>query len=149
MIWEISVAVVALAFVILVFFLVRTLTVVQQSLQEMNYTINNLQEELNDVSSEVKGLIRNTNQITLDLRTKMKSLDSLFGTAENVGDTLEVVTSSIRNISNRFLTNQNTNIVEQAEDKGVYKVIKAVTSMYNIWQKVKANRNHKKREASG
>ncbi|WNQ10532.1 DUF948 domain-containing protein [Paenibacillus aurantius] len=145
MIWQISVAIIALAFAVLVFFLIRTLHTVQESLKDTNQTINQVQRELNDVSAEVKGLIRNTNQITMDVRTKMKALDSLFGTVENVGDTLEGVTSSLRQVSNRFRSNVTSNLAEvnQTEDKKVYKAINWASSIYDIWQRIKVYRMSK------
>lgn len=145
MIWQISVGVVALAFVVLVIFLVRTLATLQKSLTEINHTLTEVREDLNGVSTEVKGLIRNTNQITLDVRTKMKSLDSVFETVDNVGATLEVVTSTVRNASTRYLTgvNQNMNKVEQTGDKKAYKIINTVSSIYDIWQRIKLHRMNK------
>lgn len=145
MIWQISVAVVALAFVVLVFFLVRTLATLQKSLTEINHTLTEVREDLNGVSTEVKGLIRNTNQITLDLRTKMKSLDSVFDTVDNVGATLEVVTSTVRNASTRYLAgvNRNMNRVEETGDKKAYKIINTVSSIYDIWQRIKLHRMNK------
>ncbi|WP_438434554.1 DUF948 domain-containing protein [Gorillibacterium sp. sgz500922] len=142
MIWEISVAVIAVAFAALVVFLIRTLNTVQTSLKDTNKTIVEVQRELNDVSTEVKGLIRNTNQITMDVRNKMKALDSLFGTVENVGDTLEGVTSTLRTASNRFMSNvhRNINQVETTENKKVYKMLNTVSSAIDIWQRIKVHR---------
>ncbi|MEO3945535.1 DUF948 domain-containing protein [Gorillibacterium sp. CAU 1737] len=148
---EVSIALVAVAFAVLVIFLVRTLNMVQASLKETNQTISDVQRELNDVSGEVKGLIRNTNQITMDVRHKMKALDSLFGTVENVGDTLEGVTSSLKNASSRFATNVNHNMrqVETTENKPLYRVLNTVSSAIDIWQRLKVHRMNRKREAAG
>ncbi|WP_058301390.1 DUF948 domain-containing protein [Gorillibacterium timonense] len=150
MILEISVAVIAIAFAALVLFLIRTLHTLQVTLKDTNKTIVEVQRELNEVSTEVKGLIRNTNQITLDVRTKMKALDSLFGTVENVGDTLEGVTSTLRTASNRFMTNvqRNINQVETPENKKVDKVLSAVSSAIDIWKRIRLHRLNSRREAA-
>lgn len=142
MIWEISAAVIAVAFAALVVFLIRTLNTVQASLKDTNRTIVEVQRELNEVSTEVKGLIRNTNQIALDVRGKMKALDSLFGSVENVGDTLEGVTSTLRTASNRFRSNVNSNVdrFETTESRKVYKMLSAVSSAIDIWQRIKVRR---------
>jgi uncharacterized protein YoxC len=141
MLWQISVAIIAIAFGVLVYFLVRTLTAVQTSLKETNETIVQIQGTLDDVTTEVKGLIRNTNQITLDVRNKMKALDSLFGTVENVGDTLEGVTSSLRSASASFMSNVKTNIqTTEQPSKKVYKVLNLAGSVYDIWQRIKIAR---------
>ncbi|GIP40031.1 hypothetical protein J31TS4_33110 [Paenibacillus sp. J31TS4] len=143
MIWQIGVLIIALAFAALVFFLIKTLRTVETSLQQTNETITQLKDDLNDVSGEVKGLLRSTNQITMDIRGKMRSLDSLFGTVENVGDTLEGVTSSIKTASQSFMTNvrHNNQLVEAAPpNKKVYKAINWFSSLYDIWQRIKIHR---------
>ncbi|WP_052339791.1 DUF948 domain-containing protein [Gorillibacterium massiliense] len=150
MIWQISIAIIAFAFAALVVFLIRTLHLLQESLKETNQTISNVQKDLNDVNGEVKGLIRNTNQITMDLRQKMKSLDSLFGTVENVGDALEGVTSVVRRASNRFAVNANHSLSheqKQEPDKKVYKAINWISSVYDIWKRVKLHRMNEREVA--
>lgn len=151
MIWQISVAVIAIAFAALVVFLIRTLNTVQEALKETNQTIAEVQRDLNDVSGEVKGLIRNTNQITMDLRQKMRALDSLFGTVENVGDALEGVTAVVRRASTRFTANTNqtlTEVKEKAPDKKVYNIMNWVSSAYDIWNRIKVHRMNSNRDVA-
>lgn len=96
MIIEISVAVIALAFVILVIYLILLFSAVKQTLNQTNLLVNDVRKQLDDLSGEAKKTIEHTNQMSADLRHKMEALDPLFNSIANVGDVLEHKAESFR-----------------------------------------------------
>ncbi len=77
MIIEISVAVVAIAFAALVVFLIQTLRSVSDLLGQTNMVIRELQEQMNGISTEAVELLRHTNEVSVDVRNKLHSIDSV------------------------------------------------------------------------
>lgn len=159
MMWEIGVLIIAVAFAVLTVFVVQTLRTVQETLKETNRTIKELKEDVNEVTVEVQGLIRNTNQITADVRSKMKTLDPLFDSVENVGGALEGVTSSIRQASATLRDNfkRSSSAVKEAQievpasvqqvqqESKVYTALHLLNSAYDLWQRYKMSRASKAR----
>lgn len=86
MIIEISVAVVAIAFAALVVFLIQTLRSVSDLLGQTNMVIRELQEQMNGISTEAVELLRHTNEVSVDVRNKLHSIDSVVDSVKNIGD---------------------------------------------------------------
>lgn len=83
---EISLGVIAVAFVILVIFLVITLLSVRRTLQHLNKTLVTARHKIDEMSTESMKLIRNSNDISGDLQHKLLLLDSVFQAVSLVGD---------------------------------------------------------------
>lgn len=134
---EISVALIAIAFAFLVFFVVRTLLTVQSSLVQLNQTMIHTQQQLDDVSKETTELLRNTNQITQDIQQKSQSLDSLFSSVNDVGLAVQQVSSSFKQVSTTLSESVERTVVkstEQNQDK-VAEMIRYTTIGLNLWRK--------------
>ncbi|HSW85918.1 MAG TPA: DUF948 domain-containing protein [Rhabdochlamydiaceae bacterium] len=78
MIFEICVAVISFAFVILVVFLIITLKNAAASLKQTKHILNKLEHELVDISGESVKLIKVANELTTDIKKKTESLNFLF-----------------------------------------------------------------------
>lgn len=78
MIFEICVAVISFAFVMLVVFLIITLKNVTSNLKKTKQILNKLEHELVDMSGESVKLIKNANELTEDIKKKTESLNFLF-----------------------------------------------------------------------
>lgn len=99
MLTEISVAIIAVAFAILVVFLIKTLKAATNSLDKVTQTLQEVQTTMDELSYEVKQTIRNTNDITVDVQHKMKQIDPVMDTVKNLGEALSEVTYALKEVS--------------------------------------------------
>lgn len=99
MIIELSVAVVAIGFIVLVVYLARTLTAAKKALEQANQTLAEVKESLNEVTFEAKTLIRNTNQIVMETQHDIRAVQPLFDTVKNIGELLEGATSAVKQVA--------------------------------------------------
>ncbi|NMO97277.1 DUF948 domain-containing protein [Paenibacillus lemnae] len=99
MLTQISVAVIAVAFAVLVFFLIKTLKSATVSLDKVTQTLQDVQKTIDELSYEVKQTIRNTNDITADVQHKMKQIDPVMVTVKNLGEALSEVTYAVKEVS--------------------------------------------------
>lgn len=134
---EISVAVIALSFAVLVVYLILTLNSARASLEQTNQTLSKVQTQLDQVSKEALILINNTNLITSDVHDKMKSLDSLFESIEHVGESVQQVTSSVKQVSATVADSFTTNVKHAVDhnDKKLNEVVKWASVAMNLWHK--------------
>jgi uncharacterized protein YoxC len=142
---EISLLIIAIAFVLLVFFIIKTLKSVRGSLDQLNQTMVHMEHQLEDISKESTELLRNTNEITLDIKSKSQSLEGLFHSAENAGQAVQQVTSSFKQVSSTLTESVQRTIsksTEQNQDK-MTEIIRYATLGLNIWQKWQARKEKK------
>ncbi|MFI2858013.1 DUF948 domain-containing protein [Paenibacillus sp. JSM ZJ436] len=99
MLTQISIAVIAVAFAVLVFFLIKTLKAATVSLDKVTQTLQEVQKTIDELSYEVKQTIRNTNDITVDVQHKMKQIDPVMNTVKNLGEALSEVTYAVKEVS--------------------------------------------------
>lgn len=138
---EISIFIIALAFAILVVYVIKTLKSVQKSTEQINEGLIHMQKEIDLVSKETTELIRNTNKLTIDLQEKSKSLDSLFHSIDDVGIVVNQVTQSAKQVSST-LTGTLQRSVKNAtvqRDK-VDEVMKYISLGLSIWQKFQSRK---------
>lgn len=106
MIWQFSVAVIALAFVVLVFFVVRTLQAAEKSLNKTSQTLQEVQQTVDELSYELKQVVRQVNDISGDVKHKMNQIEPVMESVQNVGEVLSEVTLAAKQVSsavvNRF-----------------------------------------------
>lgn len=103
MIWEISVALIAVAFAVLVVFLIKTLKAAEKSLDKTTQTLQEVQKTIDELSYEVKNVVRQANDITGDLQHKMGQIDPVLESVKNVGDVLNEVTLAAKQVSTAFI----------------------------------------------
>jgi uncharacterized protein YoxC len=90
-----SVALVAIAFFILVVYLVKTLKRVQDTLQSLTKTIEGMEKQVNEIGTETSQLLHKTNAVADDVQKKMESLNRLFDTVKQVGATIQTFNDSL------------------------------------------------------
>ncbi|MTH55737.1 DUF948 domain-containing protein [Bacillus mangrovi] len=93
---EWSAAVAAVAFTILVAYLILTLRKVMHTLAETKKTLSDARSAVNGITGEAEELLHTANKITDDVRGKIKAVDPLIETAHNVGEALQNVTYSVK-----------------------------------------------------
>lgn len=96
MVIQISVAFVAVAFICLVIFLILALRKGMTTLTETNTTLVDVRNAIHGLSGEASQLIHTANQVTKDVKGKIKTIDPIFESAHNVGEVLQTVTESVK-----------------------------------------------------
>ncbi|WP_410512367.1 DUF948 domain-containing protein [Paenibacillus sp. BR2-3] len=99
MIIELSVALVAVAFAILVFFLIKTLKSAKESLDKVSQTLQEVQKTIDELTYEVKTTVRHANDITLDVQGKIQKIDPLMDSVKNLGDIVSELTLGVKQVS--------------------------------------------------
>lgn len=140
MIWEISVACIAIAFIVLVIFVVKTLKAAEQSLHKTTETLQDVQKTIEELSSEVKQVVRQTSELTGDLQHKMKQIDPVLESVKNAGEVINEVTLAAKQVSTALV----------GRIKGRQKAVKAyrLKSKQDV-QKVEENAQVERSDAQG
>ncbi|CAH0343940.1 DUF948 domain-containing protein [Bacillus sp. CECT 9360] len=100
MLIEFSVAAIAIAFIWLVVFLIGLLQKGMVTLGETNKTLNEVRNAVQDLTQESRELIHTANQITVDVKHKMRTVDPLLESAQDVGEVIHNVTNSVKQAAN-------------------------------------------------
>lgn len=145
MIWQISVAIIALAFFVLVIYLIQTLKAARISLDKTSQTLQEVRQTIDELSYEVKQVIRNVSDITDDLEHKLKKLDPVMESVKNVGSVLSEVTLATRQVSSTLIDRikkpgkepqKNVQIEQSSKDSG--KWLKVVDIGADLWKRYRS-----------
>ncbi|GLX66492.1 DUF948 domain-containing protein [Paenibacillus glycanilyticus] len=148
---QIIIAVITVAFVILMFFLIQTIKALTATLDEVRSTVGELKNDVSQISGDVKEMIHHTNEMTLDVRTKLRSLDVVFATIHDIGQTLhsftgvmkETAVGIVHNMKDKAKTKPEVydEQANQANRKSSGNVTNAladgILSSVRIWRKLK------------
>ncbi|MFJ7638211.1 DUF948 domain-containing protein [Peribacillus sp. NPDC097264] len=93
---KLSVASVSGAVVYLIYNLNKTLRKGMGTLEETNKTLEEVRKAVHGLTDESKQLIHTANQITVDVKGKMSNVDPLLESAQDVGEMIHNVTSTIK-----------------------------------------------------
>lgn len=96
MVIDISIGLIAIAFVVLVIYLIVFINSLKITLNEVDKTVASVRIHLDEMSNQAKKTVEHTNQISFDLKRKMESLNPLFNTFSNVGEVLESKTTYLK-----------------------------------------------------
>ena len=113
MITDISIAIMALAFAALVVFLIRTLRSLSEVLAQTNAAVHELKHQLHDISLEATRLLRHTNEVTVDVRNKLHSIDPVVDSVKNIGEAVHEVTASVKQASAAVAGTPNKNVTPE------------------------------------
>ncbi|MGO4547904.1 DUF948 domain-containing protein [Paenibacillus sp. 2TAB23] len=135
---QISIAVIAVAFLVLLYSLIQTLKVLRGALDEMRQTVGSLRTEVTQISVEVKEAIHNTNAMTLDVRTKLSSLDILFASVNDLGHALHSFTGAAKeSAASVVATIKGHGKKPAGEPSMISSLYDGVISTIRVWNKVK------------
>ncbi|NGZ77870.1 DUF948 domain-containing protein [Saccharibacillus sp. VR-M41] len=101
--WQWAVLIVAVAFAVLVVFLIKTLQAGTKTLENTAQTLKEVQKTMDELTYEVKQVVRHTNDITLDANHKLKQLDPVMESVKNLGNLLNEVTLVTQQYSHRMI----------------------------------------------
>ncbi|MDQ0196967.1 DUF948 domain-containing protein [Neobacillus ginsengisoli] len=99
---SLSAALVAVAFFILVIYLVKTLKSLQAILTGVSKTLKEVEKHLEDVTTETTLLLKKTNVLADDFQHKAESLNSVVDAVKDVGSTVSKFNGTLNNLSTSF-----------------------------------------------
>lgn len=103
----ISVAIIAVAFFILVVYITRTLRSLQMTLTSVSHTLDGLEKQLQGVTSETTSLLQKTNVLAEDLQQKSESLNGVVSAVKEVGRSVQKFNHSVDRIADRVTSQMN------------------------------------------
>ncbi|WP_052429276.1 DUF948 domain-containing protein [Paenibacillus borealis] len=96
MVIQLSIALAAVAFICLAGFLILTLRKGMTTLSETNKTLVDVRNAIHGLTGEATQLIHTANQVTRDVKGKIKTIDPIFESAHNVGEVIQTVTETFK-----------------------------------------------------
>lgn len=112
-----SAAIAAIAFLILVINLSKTLKSVDNTLDTLSRTVDRLEGQLKDVTAETAELLHKTNVLAEDVQHKTEQLNTVVYAVKDVGSSVHNLNQSLRKVT--------TTVASQVE-KNQYKISQAV-----------------------
>jgi len=94
-----SVALIAIAFFVLVIYLSKTLKSLQVTLTNVSKTLTGLESQLDGVTTETTLLLQKTNALAEDIQQKSESLNSVVDAVKDVGATVSKFNGTLQNIT--------------------------------------------------
>lgn len=113
---EIGVLIIAIAFAVLVLFLIKTLKAATHSLEKTTQTLQEVQKTIDELGYEVKQTVRHANNITVDLQAKMKQIDPVMDSVHNLGEVLSEVTYAAKQLSTTVMDKIKKNNVKTSSN---------------------------------
>lgn len=136
----ISALIVAVAFAVLVIYLVKTLKSANRTLDHLAETTAGIKSQINGITKETETLLQRTNELADDIQEKSQSLNSIFASAKELGDSVNQITHSIRHMSTT-ISNQANRQSDQ-----VAQVIQWGNAALDLYTKYKEKKNATKTE---
>ncbi|MFB5759991.1 DUF948 domain-containing protein [Paenibacillus medicaginis] len=93
---EFSVFLIAIAFVGLVVSVIALLRKVLVSLDEANKVLAEARTAVRDINSEVGSVLQHANEIAVEVKDKIRAIDAIVNSAQDVGQILHTVTDTAR-----------------------------------------------------
>lgn len=124
-----SVAIIAIAFAVLVYFVAQTLKSLKDTLSNTAKTLDSLEKQMNGLTTETTALLHKTNLLAEDIQGKSEALDTVFVQVKEVGTSLGKMNHSLKNITGK--------VTDEAERQSeqVTKVVQWGNAAMQIWQK--------------
>ncbi|MEH7250017.1 DUF948 domain-containing protein [Neobacillus niacini] len=129
-----SIALIAIAFLVLVIYLVRTLNSLQETLSSVSKTLIGVEKQLDGVTQETTALLQKINALADDIQEKSKSLTSVVTAVKDVGSTVTKFNGTLKNLTDSFDIQ-----VEENKEK-----ISQIVQWSNVFLELKDKWNAKK-----
>ncbi len=133
-----SVAVIAIAFLVLVIYLSRTLKSLQTTMDSVSNTLTGLETQMQGITTETTLLLHKTNALAEDIQHKSENLNTVVDAVKGVGGSIQRVNQTIDQITNRvqLAASQNDEKITQVVQWG-----NVCIELVNKWKKHKAEQN--------
>ncbi|WLR44207.1 DUF948 domain-containing protein [Bacillus carboniphilus] len=126
-----SVALIAVAFTVLVVYLAKALKSMSNTLNQVSGTLEGMEKQLQGITTETTSLLHKTNALAEDVQQKSERLNVLVDGIKDVGTTVQSFNDSLQRASTSV-----SNQVHQNKEK-VSQVIQWSNVFIDIWDKVK------------
>ncbi|MBP3949796.1 DUF948 domain-containing protein [Bacillus suaedae] len=133
----ISAFIVAIAFAFLVIYLIRTLKSANRTLDHLANTVAGLEVQMKGITRESEELLHRTNRLADDLQEKSQSLNTVFSSVKELGDSVGQITRSIRHMS----TTVSTQAVKQSDQ--IAQAVQWGNVAIDLYAKFKDKKNQK------
>ncbi|OCA81868.1 DUF948 domain-containing protein [Pradoshia sp. D12] len=133
-----SVALIAIAFLVLVIYLSRTLKSLQTTMESVSSTLTGLETQMQGITTETTLLLHKTNALAEDIQHKSENLNTVVDAVKGVGGSIQRVNQTIDQITNRvqLAASQNDEKITQVVQWG-----NACIELVNKWKKHKAEQS--------
>ncbi len=131
----VSAAVAAVAFLVLVIFLAKTLKSLQVTLDSVSHTLTGVEKQLQGLTTESTLLLHKTNVLAEDLQKKSDNLNTVVDAVKEVGTTLKGFNHSLQKVSTKVERE-----VEQNQEK-IAQVVQWGTALFELkdaWKRRKS-----------
>lgn len=113
-------------------------------MDNVSQTLQEVQKTIDELSYEVKQTVRHANDITVDVQHKMKKIDPVMESVENLGEVLNEVTAAAKQVSTtlmaKFQTKRN-NAEQTKHAEAVHVTAPPATSTDRTLQSYEATYN--------
>jgi len=99
-----SVALIAVAFLVLVISLTKTLKSMKITLDRVSKTMEDLEGQMQGITTESTLLLHKTNELAEDIQRKSEKLNSVVYAVQDIGSTIKEFNGSIRKVSSSLST---------------------------------------------
>lgn len=134
-----SVALIAIAFLVLVIYVSKMLKSLRETLKSVSKTLEGLETQLEGVTTETTALLQKTNALADDMKYKSESLNSVVDAVKDVGTTVSKFNGTLQSITHSF-----DKQVEESKEK-VSQVIQWSNVILELKDKWKAKKQEKDR----
>lgn len=138
---SVSVAIIAIAFCVLVYYVVTTLKTFAKSLEQLTTTVDRLEGKVDEITTETTGLIKKVNTLTDDVQEKSAKLNKIFDFSEEIAKTIYKFNESLSDISAGILKQ-----VRENQDK-IVQVIQwgnIILELKEKWSEMKQRKRSEK-----
>ncbi|MCL1630643.1 DUF948 domain-containing protein [Sporolactobacillus sp. CPB3-1] len=132
-----AVALIAVAFAVLVYFLSQTLRAAQKTLEDVASTLEDVQEQVKGLSEETTELLHRTNVLASDVQRKSKSLNSVFDAVEGFGESLGTINDSVKRVTASI---ENQGMEHSGKVAQTMQWGKAVIDLFQRWQNARKSK---------
>lgn len=127
----IAAIIVAVAFAVLVVFLAMTLRASQRTLNNVADTLENLEKQVEGITTETTDLLKKTNQLAEDAQNKSAKLNGVFDGIKGIGETTKEFSDSLGNITRNI-----SRTASESEEKAS-QALTWGSALLDLWKKKK------------
>lgn len=142
MVYEISVAVVAVVIVVFVFYMVSLMKTAKQTLLQANQSLAQMQNDLVAMSKEATLVLHDANLLIKDVQTKMHAFDPLLASVSQTGEVLAQLSGSAKQVS-AAVSKATEGVQSKISDNKnrISDVVEMAKAGIRIWQKFQSVRH--------
>ncbi|MFC5712577.1 DUF948 domain-containing protein [Thalassorhabdus alkalitolerans] len=144
----IGVLVFAIAFLILVIFLIKALNSLTKVLGGVEETVGKLPDQMDEISKQTEVILHNSNETILDLNQKMDDLNPIFHIVRDTGEASQRLSSSLVDITNSF-KKDSTEGSSKVKEKNMGGLYGALALTYFLAQKRKTLKDEFQQQGAG